>query len=34
MLISVYESVKDMADEEVASMLINGAYIIAMKEGG
>lgn len=31
-LVSLYESAKDMADEEVASMLINRAYIIAMKK--
>lgn len=31
-LVFVYESMKDVTDEEVASMLINRAYIIAMKE--
>ena len=31
-LASVYESVKDVTDEEFASMLINRAYIIAMKK--
>lgn len=30
--ISVYESMKDMTDEEFASTLINRAYIIAMKK--
>lgn len=31
-LVSVYESMKDVTDEEVASTLINRAYIIAMKK--
>ena len=30
--ISVYESMKDMTDDEFASTLINRAYIIAMKK--
>ena len=31
-LVSVYESMKDIAGEEFASALINGAYTFAMKE--
>lgn len=31
-LVSVYESMKDVTDEEVASTFINRAYIIAMKK--
>ncbi len=31
-LVSVYESMKDVTDEEVASTFINRAYIITMKK--
>lgn len=31
-LVSVYETMKDMTDEEFATTLINKAYITAMKK--